>query len=126
MTTRLELSSRRQGGREHREGEGEAAKAANREGDVAPRAEVRLAIQAADGVDEAGTQYDQNDHQPQRRYAEQRDGYRDRTAIARYGTNQDQSETREHAQKTAKNQLGGGQHIGNGGAVSRASCEQNR
>src|SRR2546427_6667882 len=83
---------------------------ADREGDVAPRAEVRLAIQAANGEDEASSKYDQNDDQPQRRNAEQCDGYRDRTTIARYGTNQDQSEAREHAQKTAKNQLGGGQH----------------
>ncbi len=110
ITARLELSSCRQGGREHGEGEGEAAKTADREGDVAPRAKVRLPIQAANGEDAAGTKYDQNGDQPQRRNAEQCDGCRDRTTIARYGTNQDQRETREHAQETAKNQLGGSKH----------------
>src|SRR2546426_3070473 len=55
--------------------------------------------QAANGVDEAGSKYDQNDDQPQRRNAEQGDSYRDRTTIARYGTNQDQSETRERSEE---------------------------
>src|SRR6266436_5966296 len=81
ITARLELSSCRQGGREHGEGE-----------------------------DAAGGKHDQNDDQPQRRNAEQCDGSRDRTTIARYGANQDQRETREHAQETAKNQLGGSKH----------------
>jgi len=97
ITTRLELSSSRQGGREHGEGEGEAAETADGEGDIAPRAEVRLPIHAANGEDEAGSKYDQNDDQPQRRNAEQCDGSRDGATIARYGTDQDQSETREHA-----------------------------
>src|SRR6266853_4334856 len=107
---RSELSSCRQGGREHGEGEDEAAETADRDGDVAPRAEVRLPIQSANREDQAGSKYDQNDDQPQRRNAEQRDGYRDRTTIARYRTDQHQSETREHAQKATENQFGGGQH----------------
>src|SRR5437667_12436958 len=61
ITARLELSSCRQGGREHGEGEGEAAKAADGEGDVAPRAEVRPPVQAEDGEDADGGQYDQED-----------------------------------------------------------------
>ncbi len=65
---------------------------------------------SANREDQAGSKYDQNDDQPQRRNAEQRDGYRDRTTIARYRTDQHQSETREHAQKATENQFGGGQH----------------